>query len=132
MVPEIDIPGHCRACIEALPKLLRDPGDTSQYQSVQFFDDNVLNPGLPGTYAFLDAVLDEVCALFPGPYVHMGGDEVPAGAWTGSPACARLMASEGYSNTHNSKQMYCVSNHNEDACRYCNAIGGRDFLTLAF
>ncbi|KAA1188453.1 beta-N-acetylhexosaminidase [Pseudohalioglobus sediminis] len=99
VIPEIDIPGHCRAAIASLPQLLCEPADISAYTSVQFFNDNVLNPGLPGTYAFLDAVLDEVCALFPGPYVHMGGDEVPAGAWTGSPACARLMASEGYSNT---------------------------------
>ncbi|WP_165954306.1 beta-N-acetylhexosaminidase [Seongchinamella unica] len=96
VVPEIDIPGHCRACIEALPGLLRDPDDRSAYCSVQFFDDNVLNPGLSGTYEFLDAVLAEVCELFPGPYVHLGADEVPAGVWLGSDACRRLMLREGY------------------------------------
>jgi hexosaminidase len=96
VVPEIDIPGHCRACIEALPGLLRDPEDTSEYRSVQFFDDNVLNPGLPGTYEFLDTVLAEVCELFPGPYVHMGADEVPEGVWLGSEACRQLMQREGY------------------------------------
>lgn len=98
VVPEIDIPGHCRACIEALPELLRDPSDTSQYQSVQFFNDNVLNPGLPGTYEFLDTVLAEVCALFPGPYVHLGADEVPEGVWQDSSACRELMLREGYQN----------------------------------
>ncbi|WP_162846125.1 beta-N-acetylhexosaminidase [Seongchinamella sediminis] len=96
VVPEIDIPGHCRACIEALPDLLRDPGDSSRYCSVQFFDDNVLNPGLPGTYEFLDTVLAEVCELFPGQYVHLGADEVPEGVWLGSEACRQLMQREGY------------------------------------
>ncbi|XP_017380491.1 synaptogyrin-2 isoform X1 [Cebus imitator] len=39
---------------------------------------------------------------------------------------------EGYSNTHQSKQMYCVFNHNEDACRYGSAIGVLAFLASAF
>ncbi|XP_045425532.1 synaptogyrin-2 isoform X2 [Lemur catta] len=39
---------------------------------------------------------------------------------------------EGYSNTHASKQMYCVFNHNEDACRYGSAIGVLAFLASAF
>nr|XP_030858187.2 putative synaptogyrin-2 like protein [Gorilla gorilla gorilla] len=39
---------------------------------------------------------------------------------------------EGYSNTHKSKQMHCVFNHNEDACRYGSAIGVLAFLASAF
>ncbi|MGL4794243.1 MAG: beta-N-acetylhexosaminidase, partial [Aeromonas jandaei] len=73
IIPEIDIPGHCHAAIKALPKLLVEEADRSRYRSVQHFDDNVLNPALPGTYRFLEAVLDEVCELFPGPQIHMGG-----------------------------------------------------------
>lgn len=96
VVPEIDIPGHCRACIQSLPQLLQEPEDSSRYLSVQFFDDNVLNPGLPGTYEFLEAVLEEVCEMFPGTYIHLGADEVPDGVWTDSPACVALMGREGY------------------------------------
>lgn len=98
IIPEIDIPGHCHAAIKALPELLREEADHSRYLSVQYFDDNVLNPALPGTYRFLEAVIDEVCALFPGTQVHMGGDEVPTGVWTDSPACQQLMAEQGYSD----------------------------------
>ncbi|MNS55603.1 Beta-hexosaminidase [compost metagenome] len=98
IIPEIDIPGHCHAAIKALPELLREEADSSRYLSVQYFDDNVLNPALPGTYRFLEAVIDEVCALFPGTQVHMGGDEVPTGVWTDSPACQQLMAEQGYSD----------------------------------
>ena len=98
IIPEIDIPGHCHAAIKALPELLREEADSSRYLSVQYFDDNVLNPALPGTYRFLEAVIDEVCALFPGTQVHMGGDEVPTGVWTDSPACQQLMAEQGYTD----------------------------------
>lgn len=98
IIPEIDIPGHCHAAIKALPALLVEEADHSRYLSVQYFDDNVLNPALPGTYAFLEAVLDEVSALFPGEQIHMGGDEVPTGVWTDSPACQQLMQREGYSD----------------------------------
>ena len=98
VIPEIDIPGHCHAAIKALPELLVEAADHSRYLSVQHFDDNVLNPALPGTYRFLEAVLDEVCELFPGPQIHMGGDEVPTGVWTDSPACQQLMAEQGYSD----------------------------------
>ena len=95
IIPEIDIPGHCHAAIKALPELLVEEADRSRYLSVQYFDDNVLNPALPGTYRFLDAVMDEVCDLFPG-VRFTWGDEVPTGVWTDSPACQQLMAEQGY------------------------------------
>ena len=92
LVPEVDLPAHNHAALTALPEL-RDPGDTSGAVSVQFFTDNVLVPGLPATHAFLAAVVDSMAALFPhSPYFHIGGDEVPHGAWSGSPVVARLRA----------------------------------------
>jgi hexosaminidase len=85
-VPEIDMPGHMHAALTALPHL-RDPDDASGATSVQFFTDNVLVPGLPATDEFIDEVLAAVADLFPhSPWVHVGGDEVPEGAWRGSPA----------------------------------------------
>ncbi|MDF2152853.1 beta-N-acetylhexosaminidase [Vibrio sp. CAU 1672] len=96
VIPEIDIPGHSRAAIQALPELLWDTEDKSDYISVQHFNDNVLSPALEGTYTFLRTVLDEVCELFPVQYVHIGADEVPEGVWRESPGCQRLMAQFGY------------------------------------
>lgn len=96
IIPEIDMPGHCRAAIRALPELLVDRNDHSQYRSIQGYPDNILTPALPGTYAFIQTVLAEVCELFPAPYVHIGGDEVPHGVWTDSPGCQALMAEHGY------------------------------------
>ncbi|SDI03817.1 hexosaminidase [Vibrio xiamenensis] len=96
VIPEIDIPGHSRAAIFSLPELLKDPSDHSRYRSVQHYTDNVLSPALPGTYQFLDTVLQEVAALFPAPWIHIGADEVPKGVWSDSQACAELMAKHGY------------------------------------
>lgn len=96
IIPEIDIPGHCRAAIKSLPELLFNPNDHSQYKSVQHYRDNVLSPALAGTYTFLDTVLEEVCALFPSPWLHIGADEVPEGAWSDCPLCAELMKDHGY------------------------------------
>ncbi|MGX1924104.1 beta-N-acetylhexosaminidase [Vibrio sp. NH-7] len=96
VIPEIDIPGHCRAAIKSLPHLLQDNEDRSQFRSIQHYTDNVLNPGLPGTYEFLDTVLEEVAELFPSQWIHIGADEVPDGVWLESPACQKLMFDNDY------------------------------------
>lgn len=84
VIPEIDVPGHCRAAIKSLPHLLVEAEDTTEYRSIQHYNDNVINPALPGSYEFIDKVLEEVSALFPAPYVHIGADEVPNGVWSKS------------------------------------------------
>ncbi|MGF1834130.1 beta-N-acetylhexosaminidase [Photobacterium sanguinicancri] len=99
IIPEIDIPGHCRAAIKSLPHLLLDPQDQSQYSGAQNYTDNILSAALPGTYQFIATVLGEVAELFPAPYVHIGGDEVPAGAWEKSDACQTFMAEHNYQQT---------------------------------
>lgn len=85
LVPEIDVPGHARALLRALPELV-ETADSSQYQSVQHYDDNVLNPALPETWSVITGILDEVVALFPDTAIHLGSDEVPEGVWEQSPA----------------------------------------------
>ena len=98
IIPEIDVPGHCRAAIKSLPHLLVEAEDTTEYRSIQHYNDNVINPALPGSYEFIDKVLEEVSALFPAPYVHIGADEVPNGVWSKSPACQALMEQLCYSD----------------------------------
>ena len=100
VIPEIDIPGHSRAAIKSLPHLLAEEADQSQYSGAQMYTDNVLNPALPGTYTFLHNVLSEICEMFPGPYIHLGADEVPEGVWEASPACDEFKATHGYETAH--------------------------------
>ena len=98
VIPEFDTPGHSRASIKAMQAYerrtgdssfrLQDPADTSHYWSAQDFTDNVLSVDLPSVYHFYDVVFDEVIRLHreaevPLPAIHIGGDEVPAGAWSG-------------------------------------------------
>lgn len=90
VVPEIDIPGHCFAMIAAIPEL-RDPDEGGEYGSVQGFPNNCLNPARAETYPILETILDEIIALFPSKMLHVGADEVPLAAWSGSPlALSRL------------------------------------------
>ncbi len=96
VIPEIDVPGHCRAAIISLPEMLVEAEDDTVYRSIQNYSDNVLNPGLSTTYQFLDGVLEEIAQLFPAPYVHIGADEVPHGVWSNSPSCQTLMKQHGY------------------------------------
>ncbi|EJR3607468.1 beta-N-acetylhexosaminidase [Vibrio vulnificus] len=96
VIPEIDVPGHCRAAIKSLPEMLVEAEDDTLYRSIQNYSDNVLNPGLSTTYQFLDGVLEEIAQLFPAPYVHIGADEVPHGVWSNSPSCQALMKQHGY------------------------------------
>ncbi|MFW8631367.1 beta-N-acetylhexosaminidase [Vibrio natriegens] len=98
VIPEIDVPGHCRAAIKSLPHMLVEAEDTTEYRSIQHYNDNVINPALLGSYEFIDKVLEEVAALFPAPYIHIGADEVPHGVWSQSPACQALMEQQGYSD----------------------------------
>ena len=90
ILPEIDVPAHAKAAVTAYPELLQDPDDTSKYTSVQRVSNNTIDPGLKSSYIFLAHVIEEVTALFPFEYIHLGGDEVPKKAWSGSAAVNRL------------------------------------------
>ena len=87
IVPEIDMPGHSQAVLEALPDL-RDPADCGQRR-------DILNPAIHGTYDYVQAVVGELVRIFPSPWIHIGGDEVPADAWAGSPLAQRMMQESG-------------------------------------
>lgn len=98
LVPEIDVPGHAHALIEAMPEL-REPGDTCGYNSIQGFFGNALNPCLPQTYDFLGATFNTVANVFTGPYVHIGGDEVGAATWSQSPSAVKAASERGLAST---------------------------------
>ncbi|MCJ7765743.1 MAG: beta-N-acetylhexosaminidase [Thiovulaceae bacterium] len=94
ILPEIDIPAHSQAAVMAYPELLQDPDDKSRYTSVQGYSNNTIDPGLESSYLFLEEVIKELTVLFPFEYFHLGGDEVPEGAWQRSPAVGLLMQKE--------------------------------------
>ena len=94
VVPEIDVPGHASAAIAAYPELgVEGHGVGSVPASWGIFE-NVFNLE-ESTFEFLEAVLGEVVQMFPGPYVHLGGDEVETHQWAGSDRTRERMAELG-------------------------------------
>jgi hexosaminidase len=99
VVPEIETPGHAVALLASFPELScagAAPGGKAFEPEDRYgiFDD-VLCPGNEEVFAFLEKVFDEVAELFPGPWVHAGGDEVPKGRWLSCPRCRARMKAEG-------------------------------------
>lgn len=110
VLPEVESPGHARAAIKAMEKRVRstgddtyrliDPADTSRYTSAQAFHDNAMNPAIPGPVLFMTHVASELAKMYAEaglkmPALHIGGDEVANGAWTGSPLARSYMERHG-------------------------------------
>ena len=83
IVPEIEMPGHSQATIAAYPAL-GNLGDTIKPWTMWGVSNYILNPS-DTTVRFMQDVLTEVIALFPGPYIHIGGDEAAKPQWKASP-----------------------------------------------
>ncbi|WP_114953002.1 beta-N-acetylhexosaminidase [Sphingosinicella terrae] len=94
IVPEIEMPGHALSAIRAYPELGTgmplDPGAESDWGVFPWLY-NVEEP----TFAFLENVLDEVLELFPGTFIHVGGDEAVKDQWRASPAVQARMRALG-------------------------------------
>ena len=93
IVPEIEMPGHSQAALAAYPELACTPGPFA-VRETWGVSDEIYCP-TEYTFTFLENVLLEVIALFPGRYIHIGGDEVPKTAWENSPAVHALMRRDG-------------------------------------
>lgn len=79
VIPEIEMPGHSSAAVAAYP-WLSCSGDEIEVPTTYGIKRDIYCP-TDSTFQFLKNVLDEVCALFPAPYIHIGGDEVPKTQW---------------------------------------------------
>ncbi len=89
VVPEIEMPGHASAALAAYPGLSCSGKPITVPTTWGVFHD-VDCVGNDATFTFLQNVLDEVIALFPSPYLHIGGDEVPEGVWADCASCQQL------------------------------------------
>ncbi|WP_316784184.1 beta-N-acetylhexosaminidase [Pedobacter frigiditerrae] len=114
VVPEIEMPGHAGAAIAAYPELSCFPdrdtfisdktpwnGDRKGKQVQQTWGvfDDVFVP-TENTFKFLENVLDEVIALFPSKYIHIGGDECPKEYWKQSPFCQQFIKDNNLKDEH--------------------------------
>lgn len=111
IVPEIDVPGHSMALLAAYPqystkkefKFVNPGAKFAEWYSGGKFEmliENMLNPADPAVYAFLDMIFDEIAGLFPGEYIHMGGDECYKGYWEADEKVQAFMAKNGIKDSH--------------------------------
>ena len=122
IIPEIETPGHARAAIVAMKNRamsnptaeqfrLWDDKNESVYTSAQNYHDNVLNVASDDVYRFIDRVVGELQLMYKEAglkleIVHLGGDEVPANAWSKSPDVQALMQREGLKTQHEVSEYY--------------------------
>ena len=97
IVPEIEMPGHSQAALSAYPEFSCTGGPFQPAMTAGIFT-GIYDPAKEETFQFLTEVLTEVSQLFPGPYIHIGGDEVPKETWKNSADCQALMKREGLKN----------------------------------
>lgn len=96
VVPEIELPGHAQAALAAYPELACTPGPFDVATNWGIFED-IYCPS-EASFVFLEKVLTEVMSLFPGQYLHIGGDEVPKTRWKNSALAQDIMRREGLKN----------------------------------
>ncbi|WP_164076081.1 family 20 glycosylhydrolase, partial [Stenotrophomonas maltophilia] len=58
-----------------------------------------LDPTRDEVYQFVDTIVGELAAIFPDPYLHIGGDEVDASQWRASPSIQAFMQQNGLADT---------------------------------
>lgn len=100
VVPEIEMPGHSSAALTAYPHL-GCPG-TGPYKVEETWGvfDDVFCAGTDSTFTFLQDVMDEVIALFPSKYIHVGGDESPKANWKKCDRCQKRIKDQGLKDEH--------------------------------
>ncbi|MCI6251334.1 MAG: beta-N-acetylhexosaminidase [Alloprevotella sp.] len=99
IVPEVDIPGHSQAAVAAYPEFLScDPQNKHEVWLWQGVSPDVINVSHPQAVQFAKDVIDELTAIFPFRYIHLGGDECPTNKWEANEACRQQLASIGSKN----------------------------------
>ena len=94
IIPEIELPGHSSAAISSYP-YLGCTGDSIEVVTEWGVFPDVYCAGKDSTVDFLKDVMDEVVALFPSKFIHIGGDEAPVTQWKECPKCQKRIAEEG-------------------------------------
>lgn len=99
VVPEIEMPGHALAALTSYPEFSCTGGPFEVETTWGVFDD-IFCAGKESTFEFLENILSEVIDLFPGEFIHIGGDEAPKTRWEKCELCQSRMKSENLKDEH--------------------------------
>jgi hexosaminidase len=97
LLPEIEMPGHFLAALSAYPQF-SCRGVPIQVRTRWGIEPDILCAGNDDAIEFVKDILAEVCDLFPGRFVHIGGDEAPRDRWKECPRCQARIRSQGLKN----------------------------------
>ncbi len=97
VLPEIEMPGHSLAALAAYPQFSCTGGTFETFTKWGISDD-VYCAGNDSTFSFLEDILTEVMPLFPGKFIHIGGDECNKTRWKACPKCQKRIADEKLKN----------------------------------
>ena len=98
VIPEIEMPGHCRLAVETYADRLGCEGVAGRVRG--HLINRIFCGGKDTTFEFFDGVLSEVAELFPAPWIHVGGDEPLMDAWKVCPKCQARIKAEGLKDVH--------------------------------
>ncbi|WP_424682066.1 family 20 glycosylhydrolase [Frateuria sp. YIM B11624] len=127
VVPEIEMPGHASAAIAAYP-WLSCPKRPIQVPTGWGVFTDIYCVGDETTFAFLHNVLDEVATLFPAPYIHIGGDEVPKQQWIESASSQRRMREQHLRDAEGLQSWFVQRIQRDLAARGKTLIGWDEIL----
>ena len=127
VVPEIEMPGHALAALAAYPQYscTGGPFETGRWWGV--FED-VFCAGNDSTFIFLETILDEIVAIFPSTYIHVGGDECPKTRWQACAKCQLRMKERGLKDEHELQSYFITRMENFLHSRKRKLIGWDEIL----
>lgn len=125
IIPEIDLPGHTSAVLAAYPQLGCEDKEYKVANRWGVIRD-VLCAGNPASLDLFKDIMGEVCELFPGKYIHLGGDECVKDRWKACPKCQKKIRELGLKDgSRYSKEDYLQSWFMGEVASYVQSKGKR-------
>ena len=131
VIPEFDIPGHMSALLHAYPHL-SCTGEDVKIKTHQGIFRDVLCLAKEECFQVVTRIIDEFLEVFPGEYIHIGGDEAPSAQWKKCPDCQKLMKESGitdyaeYQNVFMNKVINYLESKNRHAIVWNEAARGKN------
>lgn len=126
IIPEIDMPGHTQAALAAYPELGCTGKAYEVATEVGGVHKDVMCVGNDFTLPFIKDVLKEVADLFPGAFIHIGGDEVPKDRWKQCNACQKAITKHGLKDVgQHTAEEFLQNAFNEEIAAYLHGLGKR-------
>lgn len=129
LVPEIDLPGHMQAAIAAYPELgnLKEPVDVRDTWGIS---EHVLAP-TDTSFQFVREVLSQILDIFPGQWIHVGGDECPTTEWESSEQVQQFMTERGLTSERQVQHAFILVAHEVITAHGRTMIGWDEILELS-